>query len=440
MRSGELQIGMKIAIIGAGFGGMAAAYDLRKAGHEVTIFESADYVGGLAAGFKESHWDWSVEKFYHHWFASDREILGLIRELGWQDKTFFPRPYTVLLFNGKWYPFDSILKALLFPGLGFGLNKIRFGFVGLFLKLTNNWRALEKYTADEWMRKWAGRAVYEKMWKPLLIGKFGPFYDQVNMAWMWARLKARTTRLGTFEGGFQRFADMFAQRLKDMGVMIRLGTQVKSIKRDPAKGLLLDAGEVESFDKVLVTTSPGLLAKLSAELPEEYLKGLLELKSMGAVVMVMSLKRQLSEQGYYWFNLPKEAGYPMLALVEHTNFVPSDRFGGDHIVYAGDYLQAGHEYFSMSDEQLLERFTPAFKKFNPAFEHGWVQKVWVFKTNYAQPVPLVNHSKNIPAIQTPIAGLYFASMSQVYPWDRGTNFAVEIGRRAAKLITTNEGA
>jgi protoporphyrinogen oxidase len=425
---------MRIAIIGAGYGGMAAAWDLRKAGHEITIFESAGYVGGLASGFKEPHWDWSVEKFYHHWFQTDSEMLGLIRELGLDDKVRFPRPFTVMLYKNKWYPFDSIIHALLFPGLGFGLNKIRFGFVGLFLRLTNNWRALEKVTADEWMLKWAGKTVYEQMWKPLLIGKFGPFYKNVNMAWMWARIKARTTRLGTFEGGFQKFADMFAEKLRDQGVEIRLGTSVKSIKREQGKGLLVEAKEKESFDKVLVTMSPNLMAKLFPDLPENYLKGLLELKSMGAVVMVMSLKHQLSEQGYYWFNLPKDEGYPMLALVEHTNFVPRENFGGDYIVYAGDYLELGHEYFSMSDEQLLERFTPAFKKFNPAFERDWVKKVWVFKTDYAQPVPLVNHSKNIPAIETPIEGLYFASMSQVYPWDRGTNFAVEIGRRAARMM------
>jgi protoporphyrinogen oxidase len=425
---------MKIAIIGAGFGGMAAAYDLRSAGHQVTIFESTDYVGGLAAGFKEPHWDWWVDKFYHHWFASDKAMLGLIRELGWEQKVIFPRPYTALLHNGRWYPFDSIPMALLFPGLGFGLNKIRFGLVGLYLRLTYNWRALEKFTADEWMRKWAGSLVYEKMWKPLLIGKFGPYYDQVNMAWMWARLKARTTRLGTFEGGFQNFGDSFAERLRAMRVEIRLGAPIRLIKRYPIRGLLLDAGQSEAFDKVLVTTSPALLAKLCPDLPEAYLKGLLQLKSMGAVVMVMALKHQLTTQGYYWFNLPKEAGFPFLALVEHTHFVPPEKFGGDHIVYAGDYLEVGHEYFSMSDEQLLERFTPAFRKFNPAFEPDWVKKVWVFKTNYAQPVPLVNHSKNIPAIETPIEGLYFASMSQVYPWDRGTNFAVEIGRKAARMM------
>src|SRR5919106_2013929 len=322
---------MKIAIIGAGFGGMAAAYDLKKAGHEVTIYESANHVGGLASGFKEPHWDWSVEKFYHHWFQSDDHMLGLIRELGWEDKVLFPRPLTVMYYKGKFYPFDSILRALLFPGLGFGLDKIRFGFVGLFLRLTNNWRALEKFTADEWMRKYAGKRVYEKMWKPLLVGKFGPYYDQVNMAWMWARLKARTTRLGTFEGGFQNFANWFGERLREIGVEIRLGARVESIKRERDKLSVRSEGEAESFDKVLVTTAPNLLAKLSPELPENYLKGLLELKSMGAVVMVLSLNQQLSKEGYYWFNLPKEEGYPFLALVEHTNFVSKENFGGDHI-------------------------------------------------------------------------------------------------------------
>jgi len=426
---------MKIAIIGAGYGGMSAAYDLKKAGHEVTILESADYVGGLASGFKEPHWDWSVEKFYHHWFQSDSSMIGMITELGLKDKVIFPRPLTVMLYKDKFHPFDSILNALRFPGLGFGLNKIRFGFVGLFLRLTNNWQALEKVTADEWMNKWAGKQVYEQMWKPLLIGKFGPFYKDVNMAWMWARIKARTTRLGTFEGGFQKFADLFAEKLRGMGVGIRLGMSVKFIKQNQARGLSIDAGGlVESFDKVLVTTSPNLMAKMCPDLPENYLKGLLELKSMGAVVMVLSLKHQLSKDGFYWFNLPKEAGFPMLALVEHTNFVSPEHFGGDRIVYAGDYLELGHEYFSMSDEELLERFMPAFKKLNPEFSHEWIKKIWVTKTNYAQPVPLVNHSKNIPSIQTPIEGLYFASMSQVYPWDRGTNFAVEIGRRAARMM------
>jgi len=432
--------GKRIAIIGAGIGGMAAAYDLARAGNSVSIFEASETVGGLASGFKQPHWEWSVEKFYHHWFATDRHILGLIEELGWRDKVLFPRPYTVVYHKGKFYPFDSILTALRFPGLGWGIDKARFGLVGLYLRLTNNWQALERVTADSWMRRWAGDRVYELMWQPLLIGKFGPHYKNVNMAWMWARLKARTTRLGTFEGGFQAFADAFAGRLREIGVTMHLSTPVDHIQGEPPGTISLSlAGETQEFGQCLVTTSPALLARLAPGLPESYLRGLLDLKSMGAVVLILALRRQLSEEGYYWFNLPKSAGYPYLALVEHTNFVPARHFGGEHIVYIGDYLDPGHEYFRLSKEELLDRFLPTLPRFNPAFDPSWVKESWLFRTGYAQPIPEVDHSRKIPAIQTPLPGLYFAGMSQVYPWDRGTNFAVEIGRRAANIMQGERG-
>ncbi len=426
----------RIAILGAGFGGLSAAYDLIRRGDQVTVYEASGHVGGLAAGFKEPHWDWSVEQYYHHWFASDRHMLGLINELGWSDKVLFPRPYTVMYYQERFYPFDSILKAILFPGLGWGVNKARFGLVGLFLRLTNDWKALEKHTVDAWMRKWAGDRVYELMWEPLMIGKFGEHYaTQVNMAWMWARLKARTTRLGTFQGGFQAFADRFSATLQGLGVNIYLNAPIQQILPSPEAGIdLITPNGLVHYDQCLVTASPNLLARLAPTLPSYYLKGLLELRSMGAVVMTLSLKHQLSEQGYYWYNLPKSAGFPFLALVEHTNFVSPEHFGGDHIVYCGDYLEPDHEYYTLSQEELLQRFLPAIQRFNSNFEPGWINKTWLYRTNYAQPVPLLNHSRNIPTIQTPFPGLYFASMSQVYPWDRGTNFAVEIGRRAARMM------
>ena len=427
-----------IAIIGAGFAGLSAAWDLAKAGQKVSIFEASAEPGGLASGFKEPHWDWSVERFYHHWFQTDSNLLGLIDELGWADEVVFPRPISVMYYRGKFYPFDSIPAALAYPGLGFGINKIRFGLVGLYLKLTNNWRTLEKTTTDAWMRKYAGSKVYESMWQPMMIGKFGEtWHDKVNMAWMWARIHVRTSRLGTFKGGFQVFANKFAAKLAEKGVEICYNTRVSSLQHLEDGGIsvrLADGGEEKRFDQVLVTLSPGMMAKMAPDLPSDYLAGLLKLKSMGAVVMTVSIKHPLSPEGYYWYNIPKQAGFPFLSLVEHTNFLKPEYFGGDHILYIGDYLETDHPNFTKSDEELAEEFLPHLKKINPAFNRDWVNKIWVSKTSYAQPIPLLNHSANIPPIETPIPNLYFASMSQVYPWDRGTNFAVEIGRRAAKLM------
>jgi protoporphyrinogen oxidase len=424
---------LRVAVIGAGPAGLAAAYDLARAGHSVTVFEAAPEVGGLASGFRAPRWDWSLERFYHHWFASDRHILGLISELGWSDKVVFRRPYTVVYYQGKFQPLDSYVEAFKFTVRHFSpVDLVRFGTVGVYLKTTNNWQALEAYTADEWMRSKVGSRVYNALWKPLLVGKFGEEnLSVVNMAWLWARIKARTTQLGTFEGGFQAFMDQLAAVVGDLGADIRLGCPVSGIRKTEAGLTVVMAPGSEEFDVVISTTSPALMARLAPDLPESYACGLTALKSMGAVVLILALDRQLTP--YYWHNLPKEAGFPFLALVEHTNFIPAEHYGGDHIIYCGDYLPPEHEYFVLSKEALLERFLPALERFNPDFDPSWVRESWLWRTAYAQPIPPVNHSRNIPPLHTPIAGLYFASMSQVYPWDRGTNFAIEIGREVARL-------
>ena len=432
---------MKIAIIGAGIAGLSAAYDLAKAGHQVTIFEASPVLGGLAAGFKSERWEWHLEHFYHHWFETDSDILGLIDEIGQSDKVFFPRPITSLYVDGQTYPFDSPVRVLLFPKLPL-LDKIRFGLVTVYLRLTKNWQALEKVTAHSWLQRTVGPRAYKILMEPLLIGKFGEHYQDVNMAWLWARLHKRSFKLGYFEGGFQGFIDALSNQVDALGVKIHLNTFIDQLNQRPDGKFEISASTAtspngsdpsETFDRILATTSPYFLGELAPNLPSRYLENLKQLKSMGAVVMVLALKERLTEDNY-WINLPKGEGIPFLALVEHTNFIDRKHYDGDHIIYCGDYLSADHEYFSLSKEEILSHFLPALKKFNPDFDESWVKESWLFRTKYAQPVPPVNHSNSIPSIETPIPGLYWASMSQVYPWDRGTNYAVEIGRQAAKIM------
>ena len=430
---------LKIGIIGAGVTALAAAWDLARAGHEVHLYEAGDSVGGLAAGFKDPSWDWSLEKFYHHWFESDEAMKRLIGEIGQSDKVMWPRPKTSYWIDGKIYRSEISPSALLLPLSP--LAKIRLGLAGVYLKLTRNWQPLEKVTADAWMRRYMGQEVYEKLWQPLLIGKFSSRYQDVNMAWMWARIYTRSLRLGIFEGGFQAFVDCLAEAIQQHGAQIHLNTRIEAVEPDDSGVTLRFAGGVQHFDRVISTTSPALMLRLAAGLAETpYGRTMASLKSIGGICVVFALKQSLLTDGTYWLNLPAtspdkaQTRFPFLALVEHTNWMSKAHYNGDILVYAGDYVPADHEYFRLSDEALAERFRAVLDTFNPDFKPDWVRKTWVFRAPYAQPIPGVNHSRKILPVQTPFSGLYWASMSQVYPWDRGTNYAVELGRRVARSI------
>jgi protoporphyrinogen oxidase len=434
---------LAIAIIGAGITGLSAAYDLLHGGHEVTLYEAAGHTGGLAAGFQDENWDWPLEKFYHHLFTSDESIIGLVEQLGIAGKLFFPRPITSVIYDGQIVPFDSPWAWIRFPGFS-PLDVARFGLVSAFLRFTNPWRRLEQYTADEWLRRWYGDKIYEMTWRPLLIGKFGPYFKKANMAWMWARLKVRSPRLGYFRGGFQMFIDTLTAAITDRGAHIHLNSPVEAIRPAEDGSLVIHAGgDHARYDRVLVTTSPALLRRMAPHLPPHYLENLTRLKSMGAVVLTLALRRRLMPRTY-WLNIPAQSPdktgnpFPFLALVEHTNYIDPVHYGGDHIVYCGDYVTPDHPYLSMDKEELEQRFLNSLDKINGAFDRGWIRKSWLYRARYAQPVPEVNHSQHIPNLRTPQPNLYFASMSQVYPWDRGTNFAVKIGREVADLMNQDQ--
>ena len=429
---------LRIGIIGAGATGLAAAWDFARAGHQVEIFEAADRVGGLAAGFKDERWDWSLEKFYHHWFANDHDILRLADEMGVRDQIIFPRPKTSYWVDGRIVRSEISPTALALPLSPIAI--LRMGLAGMFIKLSPWWKPFEKVTADAWMRRWMGAEAYEKFFKPLLIGKFAEAYDQVPMSFMWARIVKRTLKLGTYIGGFQAFLDELARQLEEQGVIITLNAPVKGIHAHDGAPALVIAGEERRYDRVLSTTSPRLMLRLTAGLAETaYGKQLADLKSIGGLCVVLALRHALMPDDTYWLNLPattadkSRSAFPFLALVEHTNYISREHYGGDHLVYCGDYVPPEHEYFRMDEADLVARFLPALATINPDFRPDWVRKWWVWRAPYAQPVPATHHSLNIPDIKTPYPGLFWASMSQVYPWDRGTNYAVEIGRRAAKL-------
>lgn len=453
---------MRVAIVGAGIAGLTSAHELVKAGHAVVVFEAAPQAGGLASGFRDEGWEYPLERFYHHIFTTDTAIRRLADEIGYGANLAFYRQVTAQWWNGRPHALqggpDSLtlqfgplrarlpvpdivatgLSVIGFPGMPLP-DRLRMGAVSAYLKyLVRDWRPLERWTAAEWTQRWMGETAYRAFVYPLLEGKFGRHAGRVNMAWLWARLKSRSFRLGYFQGGFQGFVDALVDHVVQAGVEVHLAAPVSALspmedggwRVETPTGEFGSSGSQSRYDAVIVTGSPQLLARLAPQLPPDYLASLRKLDSLGAVVMTIALRRPLTRD-VYWMNMPKDE-FPFLALVEHTNLMNPRHYGGDHLVYCGDYLEPSHEYFQLGPEELLERFLPALAKVNPAFDRSWVRRFWLHRETYAQPIVPVNHLASIPPLATPLPGLFWASMSQVYPWDRGTNFAVELGQRVAR--------
>lgn len=448
---------MKVVVIGAGFTGLAAASDLARAGHQVTVFEANENPGGLAAGFENTGWDWSLEQHYHHIFSSDKDIITWFQELGLIDLLFFSRVKTATYYQDKIFQLDSPLSLLKCPVLLLPA-KMRTAITLVFLKLWPWWQALEGQTAKEFLIKTMGQEAWRVLWEPLFISKFGKFASKVNASWFWARIKARTPKLGYFKGGFGRLAKAAVGKLETLGVTFHFASPVTQITHvdqhwqvkfhssvktlAEAKNWFAKSANKSSdsqltkvFDRVIFTGDAQLLTKLVPSLPADYKQKIGQLESLAVRTLILELDKPFFKDQTYWLSI-SQADWPFLAVVEHTKLAGRQNYGGKTFVYVGKYLETTDRLYQMSQAELLKLYTPFLSRLSPGFEENIVN-VWDYKSRFAQPIAKLDHSRYVPALTTPLPGLYWASIQHVYPWDRGTNFAVKIGRQVANLIENN---
>ncbi|KKR73616.1 MAG: Amine oxidase [Candidatus Levybacteria bacterium GW2011_GWC2_40_7] len=420
---------MRIGIIGAGFTGLSAAHNLLKNGHSVSIFEKDEGPGGLALGYQERDWNWSLEKHYHHWFTNDKAVLNLAKEIN--HKVIIKRPKTSVYVKGDIFQLDSPLAVLKFPYLSI-LERIRMGIVLAFLRYNPIWRPLEKINTKSFLQKTMGRRVYETIWEPQLINKFGGMEENISLAWFWARIRKRTAKLAYPQGGFLHFANALVSRIKELGGEFVFKTEVLELKENGGKVLLKTQGSEHEFDKVIVTLPSFFFIKIAPSLTKEYKEKLMKLKGLGAVNLVLRLKSSFLKDGTYWLSVCDKKS-PIMAVVDHSNFMDVTNYNGEHIVYLGNYLPMNHRYFKMDAKAILKIYDPFLKKINEKYKSNLIG-LEVFKAPFAQPIIPVNYSKMIPPFKTPITNVFLANIQQVYPWDRGTNYAVELGERVVDFM------
>jgi protoporphyrinogen oxidase len=418
-----------VAVIGAGALGLAAARRLALAGARVTVFEREPQPGGLVVGFKVGP-SW-LEKFYHHIFRTDRRMIALLDELGLGGRLVWGRPPTASLRDGRIRRLDGPLEVLRFSPLSFPA-RIRLGLGIAAIKAIPSPERLEGQTAARWLRRWMGEEAYRVVWEPLLVGKFGREAERIGMPWFWARVHDRTPKLGYLRGGFQLFYEALVEDLVRRGGRLHLDCPVEGIERRDSTLHVETAQGGEAFDAVLCSLPTRLFLRLARGLPEDYVA---QFSKGGdhysAHCVVLELDRRL--QSAYWLNVT-DPGYPFLALVEHTNWLPVGDYAGRHLVYLGNYLPPDDPLFAMPDRAVLDRFLPHLARINPRFDRSWVLDAHVFRAPFAQPLVRTGYREALPPHRTPLEGLWLANMGHVYPHDRGQNYSALLGEATADRL------
>jgi len=440
---------MRVGIIGGGAAGLAAAYEFLCFGHEVTVFERAPFLGGQASTFEVG--GTRLERGYHHLFTTDTDMIWLIHELGLGNLLAWIPSRAGLFHGGRIWDFTTPMDLIRFHGISL-FDRLRLGLMGLYLQRVKDWRRFEGVTAADWLAKWAGRRAYQTVWEPLLRGKFGQRFDQVSMVWFWGKIALRFASrtkgmirevLGYPMCSFGEIFDSLGRRIESMGGQVMTGAIVRKViisEENRVVGLEVQLPGHEAtvfpFDVVVSTVPSQIFPRLVPDLPQTYLEKLTGVEYLAAVLVILELDRQLTPM--YWLNIA-DRDIPFVGVIEQTNFLTPDHYGGRHVVYLANYLEKEDPLYHMDHQQLLDVYRPHLQKLNPDFEDSWVLDTHYHREDSAQPVIRINYTDQIPSHRTPVRGLYLANTTQIYPEDRGTNYSVRIGRKVVHGILKDLG-
>ena len=212
----------RVAVIGGGAMGLAAAYHLLKAGHSVDVYEADDRPGGMAAHFDLD--GLSIERFYHFICKADQPTFDLLAELGIADALKWRPTSMGYFYNGSLHPWGDPVSLLRFPHLGL-LAKLRYGLHMFSSTKRRDWSKLHHVRADDWVRAWGGEEVWKILWEKLFTLKFYEESHDISAAWLWTRIKRVGTsrrsmmqeELGYIEGGSETLVHRLTGRIAEMG-------------------------------------------------------------------------------------------------------------------------------------------------------------------------------------------------------------------------------
>lgn len=429
----------KWGIVGGGFLGMTLAYRLAQQGKQVTLFESADHLGGLASAWNLGDVVW--DRHYHVTLLSDSYLRTLLGELGLENEMEWVETKTGFYTDGKLYSLSNTLEFLRFPPLSL-FDKFRLGATIFYASQIKDWKALERVLVVDWLTKWSGKRTVEKIWLPLLRAKLGDLYKKASAAFIWAiiarmyaarRSGMKKEMFGYVSGGYARILARFAERLAENDVQIELGCAANKVQRsrDSTVEIEFTNGKRQQFDHVVITTASPIAERMCPGLTQQERNQFQGIQYQGIICASVLLKQALAH--YYVTNIT-ESWVPFTAVIEMSALVNRTCLGGNHLVYLPKYLAPDDPMFDLSDREIEDRFLSALERMYPHFHRSDVLCLKVSRVKYVLAISTLNYSANLPPMTTSIPGVHVVNSTHIVNGTLNVNETIQLAEKAAKAL------
>ena len=432
----------KVAVIGAGPMGLAAAYELAKLGDAVTVYERDDRIGGMSAFFDFD--GTRIERYYHFICKPDQTTFDYLREFGLEDRLRWRSTKMGFYYHGRLYDWGNPFALLKFPGLSLP-QKLRYGLHVMKAKGIEDWKPYDAFSSTEWLQRWIGKNAYDVLWAPLFHFKFYEYENSLSAAWLGTRIKrvalSRKSlfeeELGYLDGGSEVLIDAVAQRFNSLGGRIELQRGIERVEvSSDATGQRVSGvrigGQVLSFDQVISTIPLPYLARVMPDLPEDERAKVMAIRNVGVVCVLLKLKEPFTRN--FWMNI-NDPRIEIPGLIEYSNLNPLD---GSAIVYAPYYMPQGHSKFTRPFQEFIDETVRYMKLIRPDFSpQDQVLASAASRYEFAQTVCTPGFYEALPPMQSKIGGLFMADTSHYYPEDRSISESIRLGAKLAKLAVAN---
>jgi len=430
-------------IIGGGMLGMTLALRLSQKGFKVTIYESAEKVGGLTSSWKMDGVVW--DRFYHVILMSDLNTRKILKEIGLENDLRWVETKTGFYSDGKLYSMSNLVEFFKFPPINL-IDKFRLGLTIFAASKIKNWQRLENIPVADWLTKWSGKRVFEKIWLPLLKAKLGDNYKNTSAAFIWSTIQrmyaARKSGLkkemfGYVTGGYEKINNRFAEHLAKIGINIQYNSKVKSIKKTSfGKMEVTTENSTQIFDEVISTLSSRESVKIVEGLTNAEIYQHNNIKYLGVICPSILLKKSISP--YYVTNIT-DNWPPFTGIIEMTALIDNNEIKGNHLVYLPKYVNPDDELFDKPEKELRNIFLGSLYKMYPNVSEEDLLFWGVSKARIVFALPTINYSKNVPGVTTSLGNYYIINSAQIINGTLNVNETIQVAENKLKEILNNHG-